>query len=55
MVWTDFAGMSDERVPRFVKQYAHIASTLRGAAETFRDEVRAGVYPGPEHSFSDEG
>lgn len=55
MVWTDFAGMSDERVPRFVKQYAQIATTLRGAAETFRDEVRTGAYPGPEHSFSDEG
>ena len=54
MVWTDFAGMTDERVPRFVKQYAHIAQTLRSAAQSFRDEVRDGVYPGPEHSFSDE-
>jgi 3-methyl-2-oxobutanoate hydroxymethyltransferase len=54
LVWTDFAGMSDERVPRFVKQYAHIAQTLRSAAQDFRDEVRAGVYPGPEHSFTDQ-
>ena len=55
LVWTDFAGMSDERVPRFVKQYAQLASTLRTAAESFRDEVRNGAYPGPEHSFTDEG
>ena len=54
MVWTDFAGMSDERVPRFVKQYAQIAQTLRSAAESFRDEVRDGTYPSAEHSFSDE-
>ena len=54
MVWTDFAGMSDERVPRFVKQYAQIAQTLRSAAESFRDEVRDGIYPSAEHSFSDE-
>jgi 3-methyl-2-oxobutanoate hydroxymethyltransferase len=54
MVWTDFAGMSDERVPRFVKQYAQIAQTLRSAAESFRDEVRDGIYPSTEHSFSDE-
>jgi 3-methyl-2-oxobutanoate hydroxymethyltransferase len=54
LVWTDFAGMSDERVPRFVKQYAHLAQTLRTAAQAFRDEVRDGNYPGPEHSFSDE-
>lgn len=54
LVWTDFAGMSDERVPRFVKQYAQLATTLREAAVTFREEVRSGIYPGPEHSFSDE-
>ena len=54
LVWTDFAGMSDERVPRFVKQYAQLASTLRDAAVRFRNEVRDGAYPGPEHSFTDE-
>lgn len=54
LVWTDFAGMSDERVPRFVKQYAHIAQTLRTAAQEFRDEVRSGAYPAPEHTFTDE-
>ncbi len=54
LVWTDFAGMSDERVPRFVKQYAQLAKVLRGAAESFRDDVRSGAYPAAEHSFSDE-
>lgn len=54
MVWTDFAGMSDERVPRFVKQYAQLAQTLRSAAQNFKEDVRTGAYPGPEHSFSDE-
>ncbi len=54
LVWTDFAGMSDARVPRFVKQYAQLAATLRAAAEEFREEVRSGAYPGAEHSFFDE-
>lgn len=54
LVWTDFAGMSTDRIPRFVKQYAQLATSLREAAETFRDEVRGGQYPSAEHSFTDE-
>jgi len=55
LVWTDFAGMTDERVPRFVKQYAQLAKVLRSAAESYRDDVRSGAYPAAEHSFTDEG
>ena len=35
-------------------QYADIANTLREAARTFREEVDAGVYPAPEHEYTDE-
>lgn len=51
LVWTDFAGMTDSRVPRFVKQYAQLAQTLREAATEFREDVRSGAYPTADHSF----
>lgn len=51
MVWTDWAGFTTGRIPRFVKQYADLAGTLEKAAITFRDEVEAGVYPAPEHEY----
>lgn len=51
MVWTDWAGFTTGRIPRFVKQYADLAETLRSAAETYRREVEAGVYPAPEHEY----
>src|SRR5680860_1259088 len=31
MVWTDFAGMTDGRVPRFVRQYANLRGILTDA------------------------
>ena len=51
MVWTDWAGFTTGRIPRFVKQYADLAGTLRQAAVTYREEVEAGIYPAPEHEY----
>jgi 3-methyl-2-oxobutanoate hydroxymethyltransferase len=51
LVWQDMAGMTSGRVPRFVKQYADLRSELLRAAREYADEVRGGVFPGPEHSF----
>lgn len=51
LVWTDFAGLTTGRVPRFVKQYADLRGTLTGAVTAFREDVEAGAYPGPEHSY----
>jgi 3-methyl-2-oxobutanoate hydroxymethyltransferase len=53
LVWSDWAGMSRGRIPRFVKQYAQIGETLLEAARSFREEVEAGVYPAPEHEYSE--
>jgi len=44
-------GLNDEFNAKFVKQYAHLAAEVRRAAGAFADEVRAGRYPGTEHSF----
>jgi 3-methyl-2-oxobutanoate hydroxymethyltransferase len=52
-VWSDWAGMTRGRIPRFVKQYAQIGETLLQAAKTFCEEVESGVYPAPEHEYSE--
>jgi 3-methyl-2-oxobutanoate hydroxymethyltransferase len=51
LVWTDMAGMRRGKMPRFVKQYADMASVLGNAASEFAAEVRGRAFPGPEHSF----
>ena len=53
MVWTDFAGLTSGRVPRFVKQYADLRGELSRAAAAFREDVASGGYPGPEHEYPD--
>lgn len=51
LVWSDWAGMTSGRIPRFVKQYAQLAATLEEAAVSFRDDVASGAYPAPEHEY----
>ncbi|MFI9026165.1 3-methyl-2-oxobutanoate hydroxymethyltransferase [Streptomyces sp. NPDC053560] len=51
MVWTDMAGMTKGRVPRFVKQYAELRKALGGAAKEFAEEVVGGTFPAEEHTF----
>ena len=53
MVWTDWAGFTMGRIPRFVKQYAEIGQTLLDAARAFREDVESGQYPAPEHEYGD--
>jgi 3-methyl-2-oxobutanoate hydroxymethyltransferase len=51
LVWPDMAGLTSGRVPKFVKKYADLRSELLRAAREYADDVRGGVFPGPEHSF----
>ncbi|TFV57437.1 3-methyl-2-oxobutanoate hydroxymethyltransferase [Geodermatophilus sp. DF01-2] len=51
LVWPDMAGLTSGRVPRFVKKYADLRGELLRAAREYADEVRDGVFPGPDHSF----
>ena len=53
LVWTDWAGFTRGRIPRFVKQYAQLADTLLDAAKTFKGEVESGEYPAPEHEYGE--
>lgn len=51
LVWQDWAGLNTGRVPKFVRQYASIGEILTRAAHEWQSDVRAGNYPGPEHSY----
>ncbi len=51
LVWQDMAGLRTGKLPRFVKQYADMHGVLQKAAREFAEEVGAGTFPGPEHTF----
>lgn len=53
LVWTDWAGLSTGRIPKFVKQYADLKGVLTDAVTAYRKDVESGAYPGPEHSYED--
>ena len=51
LVWQDAFGLRTGRMARFVKQYADLHATLLQAARDFDADVKAGTFPGPEHTF----
>jgi 3-methyl-2-oxobutanoate hydroxymethyltransferase len=51
LVWQDAFGLRTGRMPRFVKQYADLRSVLLDAAKSYDSEVKAGAFPGPDHTF----
>jgi len=56
LVTNDLLGLFDDFTPKFVKRYAHLKETIAAAFTRYRQEVKAGEYPGPEHAFRlDEG
>ncbi|NMN03989.1 MULTISPECIES: 3-methyl-2-oxobutanoate hydroxymethyltransferase [unclassified Novosphingobium] len=50
LVTEDMLGMF-ERVPRFVKRYAEVATTIEEAAARYAQEVRARAFPGVEQTY----
>jgi 3-methyl-2-oxobutanoate hydroxymethyltransferase len=56
LVWHDLLGINEGRAPKFVKRFASVAAEIRKGVEAFAAEVRAGSYPGEEHTYpiSDE-
>jgi 3-methyl-2-oxobutanoate hydroxymethyltransferase len=51
LVWTDWAGFTTGRIPKFVRQYADLSGVLSDAAARYKADVEGGAYPGPEHSY----
>ncbi|MCH7752012.1 MAG: 3-methyl-2-oxobutanoate hydroxymethyltransferase [Planctomycetes bacterium] len=52
LVLHDVLGLASDYVPRFVKAYADLTTEVTRAVRSFRDEVRDGEFPGPEHGYS---
>jgi len=55
LVFHDVFGFTTGKAPKFVKRYANVAEEISRAAHRFADDVRAGTFPGPEHSYSAAG
>ena len=51
LVVNDMLGLTDRYVPRFVKKYADLQTTVTDAVSRYRDEVRDGTFPGAEQTF----
>lgn len=52
LVYNDLLGMDARFKPRFVKRYAELDGLVKGAVASYVAEVKAGTFPGPEHSFA---
>ncbi|MEW2396992.1 3-methyl-2-oxobutanoate hydroxymethyltransferase [Streptomyces sp. NPDC046862] len=50
LVWTDMLGLTEGRVPKFVKQYANLREVMAGAAKAFAEDVVGGTFPQEQHS-----
>lgn len=55
LVCYDFLGMVRDLRPKFVKHFAELGDAVVTATRAYVDEVRAGSFPGPEHSFGMAG
>ena len=51
LVWQDMLGLTSDLLPRFVKRYANFRRLAGEAAQAYINEVRTGVFPGPDHVY----
>lgn len=51
LVVNDLLGLTSGYVPRFVKQYAEVRSTINTAVQQYCQEVRDGTFPAKEQTF----
>jgi len=51
LVFHDVVGLFDRFVPKFVKQYTNVRKIIIEALKEYNQDVVAGTFPGPEHSF----
>lgn len=52
LVCYDLLGMNPDFKPKFVKRYADLYASVRGATETYLEEVRGQLFPDEAHSFA---
>jgi len=51
LVLHDLLGLNQDFVPKFVKQYAQLADSLKSAVSEYIQEVRNETFPGQEHTY----
>jgi 3-methyl-2-oxobutanoate hydroxymethyltransferase len=51
LVLHDMLGLNEGFSPKFLKRYAELSGAVRDAVRAYATDVRAGSYPGREHSF----
>jgi 3-methyl-2-oxobutanoate hydroxymethyltransferase len=51
LVLHDMLGLNEGFNPKFLKRYAELGEAVRTAVRAYAADVRAGSYPGPQHSF----
>jgi 3-methyl-2-oxobutanoate hydroxymethyltransferase len=52
LVTPDMLGLQEVLTPRYLKRYAHLASTVEDAVRRYVSEVKAGTFPAEEHTYS---
>jgi 3-methyl-2-oxobutanoate hydroxymethyltransferase len=52
LVYHDLLGLTEGHLPRFVKRYASLSREIRDALEAYAADVRAGAFPGEEHTYA---
>ena len=52
LVLQDMLGMSGDFKPKFVKHFAEIGAQITSALTAYDQEVKAGTFPAPEHSYA---
>jgi 3-methyl-2-oxobutanoate hydroxymethyltransferase len=52
LVFHDLLGIYDGHVPRFAKRFQEIKVQMIAGVAEYANEVRGGVFPAPEHTYS---
>jgi 3-methyl-2-oxobutanoate hydroxymethyltransferase len=52
LVFHDLLGIYDGHIARFVKRFADVKSQMVAGVAEYAAEVRSGVFPAPEHTYS---
>jgi len=51
LIVSDLLGVFEAFTPRFVKKYANLGEEMKRAFVAYREDVRSGAFPGPEHVY----
>jgi 3-methyl-2-oxobutanoate hydroxymethyltransferase len=52
LVFHDLLGIYDGHAPRFAKRFGELKAQMVAGVAHYADEVRSGVFPAPEHTYS---